>query len=431
MWLINIVLSAFIIVCVSIYMGSCFLKKRPIFKAKNVIISFILIPTVITLSFYSFENIIRIFINYFSIALVLKVNYEETTLRSLLLSIFIFIYFLLAELIFSLAAFFFIGDLSKDFAGNILINLEIGALVLLLMRFKTFNVFIQTAIEKSNKINSYSALIILIIVIAVIANRNFLLSGLLWEHMLNLILLITFNFIVYLFLKEKEHSIQLSMRYDQLFNYLQKYEKAFQEKKMLIHEFKNQIIAIKGFLGNQNQEALNYINSIIEDFNGYGPSVLNDMDKMPNGGLKGLIYYKLGDLEAKGVDVYINVAPAIPVNLFKNFKPNLYKDLIKIMGVYLDNAVEGVQQAKKKQIVLEVYYKNKELHYILTNTYQDNFKKIKLADLGYTTKAKGRGYGLGLANKLVNRHKIMRQTCKITPEYYIVELILDFKKHPF
>lgn len=429
MYLINIVFSSLILVIIGISVAGCLLNLKLKFNIKNIVLIIIVAPAIITISFFLFENIIRIIVNCISISILIKIVYKEKYIRGLLTGTFIFIYFLLAELIFSLGIFFFIKEIDKNLAGTILINIEISFLVLLLVEIKKLRLFFKKIITSYNRINSYILLIISIVIIAVFANRNFLFSEISYEYILNLILLIVFGFFIYLFLKEKEYSSQLLIKYDQLFNYIKKYEKAINNKNMIIHDFKNQIIAIKGFAGNKNAEITDYINSIIKDFSNYEEKVLTDMEKLPKGGLKGLIYYKLGDLSKDKIDVLINVGSRIPKNLFKNLKSNLYKDLITIIGVYLDNAIEAVKTADKKQIILEIYYKKHTLHFILTNTYNNKLNLERLDDLGYSTKSKGRGYGLGLAKKIISSYQMITQNREITLEYYSVHLFVNLKKH--
>jgi len=106
MYLINIVFSSLILVIIGISVAGCLLNLKLKFNIKNIVLIIIVAPAIITISFFLFENIIRIIVNCISISILIKIVYKEKYIRSLLTGTFIFIYFLLAELIFSLGIFF-------------------------------------------------------------------------------------------------------------------------------------------------------------------------------------------------------------------------------------------------------------------------------------------------------------------------------------
>src|SRR5690606_11543903 len=121
---------------------------------------------------------------------------------------------------------------------------------------------------------------------------------------------------------------------------------------------------------------------------------LNGMENIPKGGLKGLLYYKLGDLSKDGINVVTNISPKIKKDLFSKIDIELYKDIVKILGIYLDNAIEAVKNASNKEIFLEMHNTRNKFHIVLSNTYHQKPNLDVMGDVGYSTKGKGRGYGL-------------------------------------
>ena len=84
------------------------------------------------------------------------------------------------------------------------------------------------------------------------------------------------------------------------------------------------------------------------------------MQYLPQGGLKGLIYFKLGDLSNKGIKVITKIDRKLKNEDFYKKNGEKHKDILKIIGVYLDNAIEAVSEASIKEIILEMYCEKNE-----------------------------------------------------------------------
>ena len=214
-----------------------------------------------------------------------------------------------------------------------------------------------------------------------------------------------------------------------MINYLNMFVnmKKLTNKNMTIHEFKNQLIAIKGFIDEKDKNIDKYLDSLINDFKKIESKVLKNMEHIPSGGLKGLIYFKLGDLEEEKIKVCTNISPTIKKNIFDNMDPELYKDIIKIIGVYLDNAIEAARISEKKKIILEMFLHDKEFNFIFSNTYDGKIDINRLSEIGYSTKGKGKGYGLALADKIINKYDFIQQKREVINNLYIVYLTINLK----
>jgi two-component system sensor histidine kinase AgrC len=112
-------------------------------------------------------------------------------------------------------------------------------------------------------------------------------------------------------------------------------------------------------------------------------------------------------------------------SIFSKCNSVLYNDILKIIGVYLDNAIEATSISSKKEIILELYCNKKETHFILTNTYENKIDENKVGIGGYTTKGKNRGYGLQLAKKIIDKYDNLKQIREIDDKYYTVHLIIN------
>jgi two-component system sensor histidine kinase AgrC len=149
---------------------------------------------------------------------------------------------------------------------------------------------------------------------------------------------------------------------------------------------------------------------------------LKGMESIPKGGLKGLIYYKLSDL--KGINIITNISPNIKKHSFFKCNSPMYNDVLKIIGIYIDNAIEACSNAKEKEIAMEIYCQKNEFHFILSNTYDEIRNISRLEEIGYSTKGKNRGYGLYLVKKIIEKYDSIYQTREVNEKYYTIHLTI-------
>lgn len=67
------------------------------------------------------------------------------------------------------------------------------------------------------------------------------------------------------------------------------------------------------------------------------------------------MYYKFSEAEEKGLDVKLNIAKQVENSFLKDLNTKDFKDLTRILGVYLDNAIEASILSEKKQLGIEIY----------------------------------------------------------------------------
>ena len=83
---------------------------------------------------------------------------------------------------------------------------------------------------------------------------------------------------------------------------------------------------------------------------------------------------------------------------------DLILSICKILGVFLDNAIDEVKKLRKKNIDIEFYIMDNYLNIDITNNFKGNLELNKLGVKNYTTKGNGHGYGLVLVNKIISEN---------------------------
>ena len=236
------------------------------------------------------------------------------------------------------------------------------------------------------------------------------------------LLIILFSLIRQTFINNK-----LTNEYDQLLKFMTTYENEIEKQRILRHETKNEFLTIKAKICDKqkNKEIIEYIDEILKD------KVIVNQEKyakfgyLPPNGIKGLCYFKVQEAENVGINVSINISSKIKKSTIYKLNIKNQRNLGKILGVFLDNAIEASVKSKEKQLGIEIYVgKNYETKIIISNTYNNIINKSKIGKERFTTKGKNRGHGLLLVKQIVKDNKIFEVKTDIVNSLYIQTLII-------
>ena len=363
---------------------------------------------------------------------IYNVNIVKTTLSVLL----IFIILCISEIIYDLIVVLILKGniilINSFWLGYLFSNVSIYVLSILLFNSTPVIHFSYNMINWYNK-NEYKSLVIVVILCMIIFTFllynnliKFLPNSFLW--LINIFCIAVIFFVLNYF-KEKANNNRIIDEYDQLLGYVQRYEKVIEDKSKNQHEYKNQLVMLKGMISKSNKKAINYLDSLYKDTDDNEDiELLKKLKYLPSGGLKGLIYYKIEEMIDKDITVFVDISSEIKnIKMDKEIDKNL-KDISKIIGVYLDNAIEACINSKEKYIVLEVYLENNEWVFSLSNTYSNKIDFSLVDKEGYTTKGDGKGYGLSLAKDILSHHKELREEKELNGIYYTQRLYINIKK---
>ena len=235
-----------------------------------------------------------------------------------------------------------------------------------------------------------------------------------------------FAFIILLFslFKEKLDNEIVLKKYDELLDIMKNYESDIEEQRTLIHETKNELMTIKCKINDKEKEStiIEYIDSILGDKVSSNMSKYSKFKYLPSNGLKGFFYYKFIEAEQKGINVSINISKKIENSFLKNLDTKHFKELVRVIGVYLDNAIEASLKSKDKKLGIEVYLINDCAKIIISNTFESDINFDKVGKERYSTKGKNRGHGLLLVKKILHENDLFEAQNTITDKLYIQEL---------
>lgn len=237
--------------------------------------------------------------------------------------------------------------------------------------------------------------------------------------------------LLYLF-KQKIENEKISKKYDELLDVMKSYESDIEEQRTLRHETKNEFATIKCKLQDKedNKTIIEYIDSVIGEKEKAGSTKYSKFKYLPSNGLKGFFYYKFIEAEKKGINVSINISKQIENSFLKDIETKDFKDLARIIGVYLDNAIEASSTSEDKKLGIEMYLIKEKIEIIITNTFNNEINLDKIGKESFNTKGKHRGHGLLLVNKILSENNMFEAKNEIRGNIYIQSLkIKDNKKN--
>lgn len=352
------------------------------------------------------KDVFKIVITLPVYSLCIKEIFDLRIGKSIIYFLITVFYLLIGEIITGVV--FSVLKYEYQFTSNYILGRSFGnvAVIIFATPFLYFKHLTKLVVNIANKINfdskkSRIGIIFFVVVVSALGYKSASKVQDLVSIIMNVITYISIILVIYLLYKEQQKSKEIEENYNALFTYLEKYEKEIVEKRKIIHDYKNQLIVINGYIDDK-VKLKEYISEIIKEQKSViDNKMVRNIDKLPSG-LKGLVYYKLANLDNK---ILVDLSVSGEIKKFNNIEPKKSKDILKIIGVLLDNAIEAVENADEKYIELNFDIKNNKLKFELLNSYKGNVTIKNVLTAGFSTKGNNRGYGIPLIKDIVNKNK--------------------------
>ncbi len=405
-------INSFILSFVIFYVSGKVFKKTSNYKSLKYWLIIMINAVIITISFLATTHFLRVIFNYLVLVILNKIYFKEETINVITGSFLIFILIILSEMacVFLLVIIFKMDILilSEKFIGDLWINIIISFFLFLMVNIKKINFFFQVLFENKKNLITKNFLFLIILIIFCYSSYCYYLylnNNPLKIMILGIALILIINSLIFLILKERVYSNNLKKEFEELIVNLNEYEKILEKYRMANHETKNNFIVLRDMVGKNKSNAKRYIDEIINHRVVDDEEILIKTKKFPIGGLQGLIYQKILSMKEKGILYNVEVSRNIDVTQFKNISFELNKDICTIVGVLIDNAIEAVEVLEKKIIGLYFYKKNNTFILSVSNTFLGPLNLDKLDNIGFSSKGKGRGYGLYLVKSIIDKNK--------------------------
>lgn len=372
------------------------------------------------------HGVIKIFIVYSLFFIYFKVQFKETTSKTIIASLILYLCLCTSEVIIAILASFLLKNENYSLAflkNTIVINSLISILLLIIIKIlqKKFIIFV-----KNDKLEGKSNIVIILIMLIALALLIFRIPVDKWnfnvDFVVTMLILLCFCIIGIFMLKQKSDIQKTTSMYQQLVEYSDITNELLEDYRVVSHEHKNQLLIIRSMIENNDKEINDYVDNLLEKRNIIKYQWIGELNHLPLSGLKGLINYKLIEMEKNNINTSISISKDLMKAKLNNLSTKQKDNLYSIMGIYLDNALQAAKNSAKKEVSLEIYKEKKNIIIVLANTYTGTIDLEKIDDYGYTTKGKNHGVGLHIVKRIINDEKIFSQNRNLFEDYYIQEL---------
>lgn len=415
-----------------LYVISVILNKKIDFKNyKTYLIIFCLIILLI-LNFLLVNDLVRILISTIIVGFANYLLFNEnikTTITSTLLEQIISI---LPEIVYAISIIVILGadghTIINKFYGESFSVIIISLIAVLIVNVKPLKKILAKLIELSQKLKfnhiAISALLFIIVInilLVVVYHELDILSLMI----LNLLFIFIYGIIIYNSFLDKNNMTKMQAENKALLNNLEEYEKMLDYQRVANHENKNQLLIVRSLLKeNENSDALNYVNEVLDDKKDDNDVLFGRAKKIPSGGLQGIVYQKMLVMNDKNIKPILDVSNSVKKFKLENLDTKLNYDICRIVGVFLDNSIEETEKLDEREIMLSMYEQSNDLVIEISNKFKNVPDLERLEEKGYSTKGKGHGYGLSLVNDIVNNNNQIINEKGITRNIFTQKLIV-------
>ena len=377
-----------------------------------------------------FDGVTRIILNILLVMFSLYITlFKHDISKSIYYSIIYELLLFIGEIILSILFVMILNfDLNKyqSFSFSLfLFTIFNSLLVYFITKIKTIsNIIIKLEKKLSNKNRDWIYIIFVIIFLIIILtfNKYNLKNNL--DFFINvfffLFVLISFSYVIYNKIQKDNYEI----KYNNTMEYVQKYEKIINEQGKKNHEYNNQLMVIKGY-SHDPKKLEEYLNLIIEEHKCGQNYTIRQLSNFPDGGIKGLIYHKLGKMDDNKIKYYLYIDKDSKKIFEKKFDVKTYQDITKLLGVFLDNAIDASIKSRKPEIELDIKKEDDCIIITISNSFDENSDIKQIGKKGFTTKGFGHGYGLSIV-KDINKHNNKIETLSDIEDDKFTQTILIY-----
>lgn len=413
-----------------------FQTNKKISKIKLILTIFIFSILLSLLNIVDSEimhGVIKIAISYILFYFYYKILFNkqdfDLIVGSLILYLSVFISETIIAIIMSVILKFMHYESMIFLKNTIFINALVN---LLAYTFVIINKNRLAEFTKNSKFNDKGNILIILIMLITISLLGFKIPLKNWtlniEFIMTMFILISFCIIGVLILKQKSDIQKTKSMYQQLVEYSNITNDVLEEYRVVTHEHKNQLLIIRSMLENKDKDINDYVDSLLEKREGIKYKWIGELNHLPLSGLKGLINYKVLEMESLHLNKIISISKEVSKLKLEKLSLNQKDNLYSIIGVYLDNAIQASKESIEKEINIEIYKEKKELVIIIANTYSGKIEMDKLDNYGYTTKGKNHGIGLHIVKNILKSEPIFNSKTYLLDNYFVKEIRIDLKQ---
>lgn len=202
-------------------------------------------------------------------------------------------------------------------------------------------------------------------------------------------------------------------------DYIACLENMMEDAREFKHNYKNMLSTMAGYMHENKMEELQlYFDKQLQRPSYSKLDEMQTWQQLKNiqtMEIKGLLFEKVLSALGKGIRVQVEIAENIDVKFEK------LDDLIRILGIFIDNAIEEVEK-RKGLIGIVIAKTDDRLLFQIKNEYENQPDMSKLFCKGYSTKGEDRGVGLYVVRSLLQDHDDIAHECRVEKGIFIQKI---------
>ncbi len=210
-------------------------------------------------------------------------------------------------------------------------------------------------------------------------------------------------------------------------DYTRNLEAMYNSLRSFKHDYVNILLSLSGYIEDGDMDRLkDFFESKIfptknlitgEDYK------LNQLSNISVLEIKSLLSAKMIYAHESGIDITIDIPDKVESFLIDTV------DLARILGIFLDNAIEATLETEQPQIGLNIIQNKTGVSIIISNRFRDSGLMLhKLKQKGFSTKIGHQGIGLGNAQKIISSYDNVLLETTMKCDYFTQHIELTERK---
>ncbi len=210
-------------------------------------------------------------------------------------------------------------------------------------------------------------------------------------------------------------------------DYTRNLEAMYNSLRSFKHDYVNILLSLSGYIEDGDMDRLkDFFESKIfptKNLITGGDYKLNQFSNIGVLEIKSLLSAKMIYAHESGIDITIDIPDKVESFLIDTV------DLARILGIFLDNAMEATLETEQPQIGLNIIQNKTGVSIIISNRFRDNGVMLhKLKQKGFSTKIGHQGIGLWNAQKIISSYDNVLLETTMKCDYFTQHIELTDRK---
>lgn len=224
-------------------------------------------------------------------------------------------------------------------------------------------------------------------------------------------------------LEEEKHKEKARKQKD-MENYINGLEYMLDDMSRFRHNYKNLLLTMSGYIKEDRMEELKdffkekFQNPLVKEE--AKTQVWTALRHIYPIEMKGFFYEKVVAAMAEGIEISIDVPKELHIEYHS------IEDVIQILGIFLDNAMEAAKECTTKKVWISVRNTEGRMIFRIENTCLKVPDLVQMFEKHYSTKGEHHGNGLYWAQELIGKHSDMYHEIQIENGNVIQKLEIEY-----